>query len=103
MPVSFDSIRVGENYSRPQLSTIWGYQSHQAISRGIVTPKDSPFVILFATNIKQTGYTKYKNEIRDDLLYTEGETNHSSDNRIIESLNEHVKIHLFYRHKKTFA
>lgn len=99
MPVSFESINIGTSYSRPYLANIWGYQTHQAISRGIVTPKNSPFIILFVTNIKQTGYVQYKNMIHDNILYTEGETTHTSDKRIIESSSTHQEIHLFYRER----
>lgn len=99
MPVSFNNIVIGESYNRPQLADIWGYKTHQAISRGIITPKDSPYIVLFVTNIKQTGYVQYSNIIRDDLLFTEGETSHISDKRIIESSDKLIEMHLFYRDK----
>lgn len=99
MSVSFNNIVLGDRYNRPQLAEIWGYKTHQAISRGIITPKDAPYIVLFVTNIKQTGYVQYSNEIRDELLYTEGETNHISDKRIIESSEKQIEIHLFYRER----
>lgn len=38
MPVSFDEINIGEDFDRPNLAELWGYESWQAIGRGIVTP-----------------------------------------------------------------
>jgi len=99
MPVSFNSIIIGSCYTRPNLAELWGYKTHQAISRGIVTPKGTPYIILFVTKVKQSGYVQYRNEIFDDLLHTQGETNHISDNRIIGSIDEHTQIHLFYRER----
>ena len=59
MPVSFEAIRVGTEYERPFLANLWGYQGHQAIARGVVTPADSHVIVLFVTHEKQASLTQY--------------------------------------------
>jgi putative restriction endonuclease len=53
MLVSFDSIKIGEVYSRIFLAKIWGYSAYQALARGVVTPKRDSKIILFVTADKQ--------------------------------------------------
>jgi hypothetical protein len=33
------SLTIGARYTRPELARRWGYASHKAIERGVVTPK----------------------------------------------------------------
>ena len=47
--ISFDTIEIGVEYDRPELARIWGYQGFQAISKGVVTPRGTNFIILFVT------------------------------------------------------
>jgi hypothetical protein len=35
--MDFSQLRLGEKYTRPELARLWGYQSHHAISKGVVT------------------------------------------------------------------
>ncbi|ETZ21794.1 hypothetical protein N824_26520 [Pedobacter sp. V48] len=51
--VDFRNVVVGDSYDRPTLAQLWGYQSHQAISRGVVTPVNSKTIVLFVTKDKQ--------------------------------------------------
>lgn len=95
MPLDFRGIRIGERYDRPTLARIWGYQSHEAISRGVVTPKDGSQIVLFVTRIKQAAFTQYKDYISGDLLFWEGEAGHGSDERIAKS--RRGTVHLFFR------
>ncbi|MBN8413978.1 HNH endonuclease [Halomonas litopenaei] len=97
MPVNFDSLEKGERYERPQLSEHWGFKSFQAISRGVVTPKDSKFIVLFVTKEKQSALTQYHDHIEGNRLYWEGERKHGSDNRIVSAHSNGDEIHLFYR------
>lgn len=97
MPVSFNQIIVGHDYTRPRLASIWGYHGYEAISRGAVTPRKTPFIILFITREKQSFITQYEDNLENGILEIEGETNHSADNRIINAEITGDEIHLFYR------
>jgi putative restriction endonuclease len=97
MSVSFDKIKMGRGYERPFLADLWGYKGFQAISRGVVTPYGTNYVILFVTKEKQEALTQYDDYLDGDILHWEGEEKHSSDARIINSSNTNDEIHLFYR------
>jgi len=99
MPVSFDQIQKGRTYSRPELARLWGYAGHEAISRGVITPARTRFIILFITHEKQEGFTQYQDSFEGGILNIEGETNHANDNRIINAEKAGDEIHLFYRPK----
>lgn len=97
MPVSFEKIKVGGLYERPYLADIWGYNGFQAISRGVITPSGSNYIILFVTREKQNTLTQYNDFLDEGLLHWEGEKKHSSDNRIVNTEFSNDEIHLFYR------
>ncbi len=97
MPVSFHSIVVDNPYDRPQLAEIWGYKGFQAIAKGVVTPRGTPFVILFITKEKQSFLTQYEDRFEDGVLEIEGETSHMADSRILHAEANEDEIHLFYR------
>lgn len=97
MPVAFESLMVGEEYDRPQLAEHWGYQSHHAISRGVITPSGTRYIVLFVTKEKQETLTQYQDFIEDNVLHWEGEEKHRSDDRIIYAQLNGEEIHLFYR------
>jgi putative restriction endonuclease len=97
MTVSFDSLKIGHEYERPFLANLWGYKSFHAISRGVITPSGSNFIILFVTKEKQEALTQYRDYLDDMYLHWEGEEKHSSDGRIIGTLKTEDEIHLFYR------
>jgi len=97
MPVNFDGLVKGERYERPQLAKHWGFKSFQAISRGVVTPKDSKFIVLFVTQEKQSSLTQYHDHIDGGRLYWEGERKHGSDKRIVSAGRNGDEIHLFFR------
>jgi len=99
MPVTFDELRTGQSYDRPELAERWGYVSHHAISRGVVTPAGTPYVILFVTKEKQQFLTQYEDHIEGDRLYWEGEEKHGSDDRVIRAEESGDDIRLFYREK----
>ena len=63
MPVTFQSIHVGESYSRPRLADLWGYSGYQALARGVVTPRDSNRIILFVTEEKQSFQEQYEDKL----------------------------------------
>jgi len=104
MPVTFDTIEVGHDYTRPQLAKLWGYKSYEALSRGVVTPSDTPFIIQFITKKKQPFLPQYQDAFDDGVLEIDGENNHVSDERIINAASVGDEIHLFYRkqHHKPF-
>ena len=99
MPVKFNDLNIGDEYERPQLAEHWGYASHHAISRGVITPKGTRYIILFVTKEKQTFLPQYQDSIENDILRWEGEEKHGSDARIINAKKNGDEIHLFYRER----
>jgi len=97
MPVNFDKLIIGAKYDRPQLASIWGYQGFQAISRGVVTPANLNYIVLFVTEEKQESLTQYNDFLVDSRLHWEGEKRHGSDSRIICANFGPDQIHLFHR------
>lgn len=97
MNINFSLIELGKSYDRPFLAKLWGYQSFHAISKGVVTPINTNFVILFVTKEKQGAFPQYNDFIDGHLLFWEGEEKHNSDWKIVNSLKMRYEIHLFYR------
>lgn len=97
MPVNFENIVVGNTYDRPFLAELWGYSGFQAISRGVVTPANSNFIVLFVTEEKQESLTQYNDFLESGRLHWEGEQKHGSDRRIVEANFGPDQIHLFHR------
>ncbi len=97
MIVSFASLRVELEYDRPQLARIWGYKGYQAISKGVVTPSGTNFIILFVTEEKQESLTQYNDFIDGPYLHWEGEAKHTTDERIVHARERGDEIHLFHR------
>lgn len=97
--MAFDAsqLDVGARYSRPELARLWGYRSHEAISRGVVTPSRRRDIILFVTRQKQRSLTQYDDFLNGDLLHWQGEAKHGSDERIASAHRKGDAIHLFYR------
>ncbi len=99
MNVSFDSIYVGEVYSRRQLANLWEYKGIQALSRGVVTPQKTNKIILFVTKEKQKSATQYHDFIQNNQLFWEGPNDHFAEERIVKSSHSGDEIHLFYRER----
>lgn len=97
MSITFEPLEIGNQYDRPYLAKIWGYKGFQAISRGVVTPAGTNYIILFVTKEKQEALTQYNDYLDGNILHWEGEEKHSSDRRIIDAENNKDEIHLFYR------
>lgn len=93
----FTPLEIGQSYEKDFLAKLWGYKSHYAIDRGVVTPADTNYIILFVTKIKQKSSTQYKDFIDEDRLFWEGETKHGADQRIVAAKSNYDEIHLFYR------
>src|SRR3712207_3948142 len=83
MPVSFDTIVVGETYSRNELAELWGYASMHAIARGVVTPRDDNKIILFVTREKQASSEQYEDELSGGKLRWEGPNDHFAEDRML--------------------
>jgi putative restriction endonuclease len=90
-------LELGRLYTRPELARLWGYQGYQAISRGVVTPRGTRYIILFVTRQKQESLTQYRDFISGDYLHWEGEEKHGSDYRVANAHERGEEIHLFYR------
>ncbi|PWG80646.1 HNH endonuclease [Pararcticibacter amylolyticus] len=97
--MDFSKIKVGNTYDRPQLAKLWGYQSHQAFSRGVFTPVNTNRIILFVTKEKPATSTQYNDYIIDHFLYWDGEEKGGNNNRIINAHQNGEEIHLFYRYR----
>lgn len=97
MSISFKLLEIGQSYDRPFLAKLWGYQSYHAISKGVITPVNTKYIILFVTKEKQSVFPQYNDYIDGNLLFWEGEERHGSDQRIIQADKNDEKIHLFYR------
>jgi 5-methylcytosine-specific restriction enzyme A len=96
MPISFADLTIGHAYDRPFLAKAWGYRSHAALGRGIVTPSGQSLIILFITKEKQASLEQYEDDFDGEYLHMDGETSRTNDTRLENSLGrEHV--HLFYR------
>ncbi|MFM5055327.1 HNH endonuclease [Aeromonas veronii] len=99
MHISFEALTIGAEYERPQLAVLWGYKSHHAISRGVITPAGTQVVILFVTKEKQESFTQYRDYLEADILHWEGEKLHGSDDRIVNSEKNGDEVHLFFRER----
>jgi putative restriction endonuclease len=97
MGVDFSTLRIGREYDRPGLAELWGYEGFQAISRGVVTPSGTNYIIFFVTKEKQSALTQYADYLDGQTLHWEGEDKHGSDGRIIRAKEQGDEIHLFYR------
>jgi hypothetical protein len=95
----------GKKYDRDRIADLLEYKSWHSISRGVVTPASSDFIILFVTRTKQKQEVQYKDYIDNGVLYWEGENGHRSDLRIKNHIKNKDKIYLFYRdiHHTLFA
>src|SRR5450432_248370 len=81
----------------PELASLWGHQSWNAISRGVVTPAGQNVVMFFVTKEKQQTLTQYQDHFDGDQLHWEGETNHGNDTRIVHAESVGDETQLFYR------
>lgn len=99
MSITFDTLQIGIQYDRPHLAKIWGYKDFHAIAKGAVTPKATPYIILFITSEKQDFQTQYEDRLENGVLEIEGETNHMADERMINASSVGDQIYLFYRDK----
>jgi hypothetical protein len=97
MAVDFRTLRIGREYDRQGLAELWGYQGFQAISRGVVTPAGTNYIIFFVTKEKQSSLAQYTDYLDGETLHWEGENGHGSDDRIVGAERNGDQIHLFYR------
>lgn len=97
MQINFRVLEFGQSYERPFLAKLWGYRSFHAISKGVVTPANTKYIILFVTKDKQQALMQYNDYIDGNLLFWEGEEKHSSDKRVVEANKNGDEIHLLYR------
>jgi hypothetical protein len=91
--VSFAQIVAGHSYSRPELAALWGYAGAEALSRGVVTPKEDNKIILFVTQEKQAAAEQYEDELVDHVLLWEGPNDHFAEERILDARRTGDEIH----------
>lgn len=92
--VHFSYIKLDEEYDRPTLAKMWGYDSFRGFAKGVFSPRDQNLLVFFVTKEKQESLTQYEDHIENDTLYWEGEQKHGTDARIVSKRDV---IHLFYR------
>jgi hypothetical protein len=99
--IDFSKVRRGTEYTRGELSDLWGYAGYQAIARGVVTPAQDNKIVLFVTENKSSDRTQYQNRRRGSVLEWEGPTDHFAEDRMAGSPANGDQIHVFYRmHQK---
>lgn len=105
MPVSFHSLKPGDEYTRKELAKLWGYVGIQALARGVVTPVNDNKVILFVTRRKRPGDTQYRDDMVGSVLLWEGPQDHFAEDRIINHAEGGDEIHVFFRdeHRDAFT
>jgi len=101
MPVTFNQINVGDTYSRHDLAQMWGYAGVEAISRGVVTPRDDAKIVLFVTQDKHPTATPYDDQLAESVLLWEGPNDHFGEDRIVAHRNSQEEVHLFHRQSPT--
>ncbi len=100
MAFSMEGIVLGQQYTAKDLAALWGYQSHHALIKGILTPANEKTLVLFVTREKSSDATQYNDEINGNLLYMMGQIKHKTDKRLLQNLNNDIDdIFLFYREK----
>jgi putative restriction endonuclease len=105
MPVSFQSLKLGKEYTRQALAKLWGYKGIQALARGVVTPANDNKVIPFVTRRKRPGDTQYRDDMVGSVLLWEGPKDHFAEDRILDHAKGGDEIHVFFRdeHKDAFT
>lgn len=105
MAVSFENLSVGGRYSRNDLARLWGYAGSEAISRGVVTPRDDNKIILFVTLDKRPDDEQYQDELVGSVLLWEGPNDHFAEGRMAGIDSNEDEIHLFVRqqHRDEFT
>lgn len=104
MAVSFEGIAIGNTYSRRDLAQAWGYGGVEALSRGVVTPRDDNKIILFVTQHKRPDDAQYDDELVSDVLLWEGPNDHFAEDRLVRHNDTRDEVHLFFRaeHRSDF-
>jgi 5-methylcytosine-specific restriction protein A len=108
--INVSALRPGQIYTRPQLATLWGYESWRAFGRGIFTPRDQRLIVLFVTRFKQVALEQYRDYFDGHLLHMEGERDdepeaNAANRRLEESRASKDVVVLFYRevHHRPFV
>jgi hypothetical protein len=107
-PQSFSTsgLEVGRLYSREALASMWGYKSFHPLARGVVTPKLSNIIILFASGGENEATCRgYNNALSGNQLFWEGPRDHFAESRILSPKSTGEKIILFWRdiHRSDFS
>ena len=97
MAISFKDMKIGAEYTRPELARLWGLRGYEALSRGIVTFADVPIVVLFITEEKQSLSTQYEDAFAEGVLEIDGESRHTNDRRLVDAQSRGDRVHLFHR------
>lgn len=92
-------LNIGSLYSRYDLKKRFNIID-ATINTGVFKPRGFNSIWLFVTEQKTTDRTQYKDLLKGDILYWDGQTSGKTDNKIINHSIDGNEILLFYRRKK---
>ena len=72
MTVTFNSINIFKKYSRDDLAKLWDYNGSSGLKRGVITPANTKYIIIFVTKDKDKSATQYNDFISNNILHWEG-------------------------------
>jgi hypothetical protein len=98
MPVTFDTIKVGDKLDRTQLAKLWG-KGREGLDCTVFTPKNDNKIILLIGNEKQRHAKQFNDKFDGDTIQMDGQPKHRTDNRLIHAAARGDEIHLFYRER----
>ena len=88
---------MGGTYSRNDLVRLWGYAGVEAISRGVVTPREDNKIVLFVTFDKHPDAEQYDDELVGSVLLWKGPNDHFAEECMRAHRETADEVHLFYR------
>lgn len=80
MPVSFELLQPGGEYTRHELAKPWGYAGIEVICRGVVPPANDNKIILLVTHQTRPEDTQYRDALVGTVLLWEGVNDHVAKN-----------------------
>ena len=92
-------LRVNDVYTREDLRRKFGIKD-ATINNGIFHPKAHDSIWLFVTEEKTKDRTQYKDELKNDDLYIDGQTAGLRDRLLIEHEQNGLEVILFHRKAK---
>lgn len=92
-------LSLGKVYSRKDLQAIFDIKD-ATIRTGVFHPKGHNSIWLFVTEQKTPESTQYKDLLKGDILYWDGQKAGRTDTKVINHERDGVELILFYRKEK---